>query len=448
MSSQHQNYQYQILLPEWIVTVNSTFEVLTRCALVIKGNKIHSIVPANELETLDFFDQAKLTHLPGQALMPGLVNSHTHASMSLFRGMADDLTLMDWLNNYIWPAEGKWVSPKFITDGFELSAAEMIRSGTTCMNDMYFYPDLVARSAQKLGIRTVVGLIVLDFPSVWAKNADDYLSKALAVYDEINELPLVSSALAPHAPYTVSDGPLEKISMYSNELELPVHMHIHETAFEVMESEKNTGKRPLERLDQMNLVNPNLIAVHMTQLNDSEIDRLAETGAHVVHCPESNLKLASGMCPVAALQEKAVNVCLGTDGAASNNDLDMFGEMRTAALLAKGVSGNAAVCTAQQIVQMATINGAKALGLGKDIGSIEVGKFADLIAVNLSELNTQPLYDVVAQLAYATNSRQVSHVWIDGVCQLDDYKFSQIDEVGIIQKVQMWSNKISKNISN
>ncbi|MFT5663937.1 MAG: 5-methylthioadenosine/S-adenosylhomocysteine deaminase [Urechidicola sp.] len=443
MSSQHQNDQYQILLPEWIVTVNSAFEVLTDCALVIKANKIHSIVAASELEALEFFDLAKLYHLPGQALMPGLVNSHTHASMSLFRGMADDLALMDWLNNHIWPAERKWITPQFITDGFELSAAEMIRSGTTCMNDMYFYPDLVARSAQKLGMRTVVGLIVLDFPSVWAQNADDYLCKALAVHDEISELPLVSSALAPHAPYTVSDAPLEKIAMYSNELELPVHMHIHETAFEVIEAEKNTGKRPFERLDQLNLVNPNLIAVHMTQLNDSEIERLAETGAHVVHCPVSNLKLASGMCPVATLQDKAINVCLGTDSAASNNDLDMFGEMRTAALLAKGYSGNAAACSAQQTIQMATINGAKALGLSNDIGSIEIGKFADLIAVNLSHLNTQPLYDVAAQLAYATNSRQVSHVWIDGVCQLEDTQFSQIDEDAIIQKSKVWSNKIS-----
>ncbi|MFT6371587.1 MAG: 5-methylthioadenosine/S-adenosylhomocysteine deaminase [Gammaproteobacteria bacterium] len=435
-------------MPEWIVTVNPTFEVLTDFALVIKANKIHSIVAANELGDLDFFDQAKLYELPGQALMPGLVNSHTHSSMSLFRGMADDLALMDWLNNHIWPAEGKWINPQFITDGFELSAAEMIRSGTTCMNDMYFYPDLVARSAQKMGMRTVVGLIILDFPTVWAQNADDYLSKALAVHDEISELPLVSSAFAPHAPYTVSDAPLEKIAMYSSELELPVHMHIHETAFEVMEAEKNTGKRPFERLDQLNLVNPNLIAVHMTQLNDSEIDRLSETGAHVVHCPGSNLKLASGMCPVAALQDKAINVCLGTDSAASNNDLDMFGEMRTAALLAKGVSGNAAACNAQQTIQMATINGAKALGLGNDIGSIEIGKFADLIAVNLSGLNTQPLYDVVAQLVYATNSRQVSHVWIDGVCLLEDSQFSQIDEAAIIHKAKIWSNKISNAVSN
>lgn len=439
---------YQILLPEWIVTVNPAFEVLTDYALVIKANKIHSLVLTNELKELDYLDQAKVYQLPGQALMPGLVNSHTHASMSLFRGMADDLALMDWLNHHIWPAEGQWINPQFITDGVELSTAEMIRSGTTCMNDMYFYPDLVARSAQKIGIRTVVGLIVLDFPSVWAQNADDYLSKALAVYDEISELPLVSSTLAPHAPYTVSDAPLEKIAMYSNELELPVHIHLHETAFEVIEAQKNTGKRPLERLNQLNLVNPNLIAVHMTQLNEGEIEQLAEAGVHVVHCPESNLKLASGICPVAALHSSSVNVCLGTDGAASNNDLDMFTEMRTAALLAKGLSRDASACTAQQTIQMATINGAKALGLANGIGSIEIGKFADLIAVDLSQLNTQPLYDVVAQLTYATNSRQVSHVWIDGVCQLEDHQFCQIDEAAIIHKAKAWSHKISSKVSN
>ncbi|MFT5658683.1 MAG: 5-methylthioadenosine/S-adenosylhomocysteine deaminase [Gammaproteobacteria bacterium] len=436
------NSKYQILLPEWIVTVNPGFEVLTDYALIIKDSRIHSLVPVGEINELEFIDQAVVVQLPGQALMPGLINSHTHAAMSLFRGMADDLALMDWLNNHIWPTEAKWITPQFIADGFELSVAEMIRSGTTCMNDMYYYPDLAARSAQKMGMRTVVGLIILDFPTVWAKDAEDYLSKALAVHDEISEYPLVSSTLAPHAPYTVSDEPLEKIAMYSNELELPVHMHIHETASEVIEAEKNTGKRPLERLDQLNLLNPNLIAVHMTQLNAAEVERLAETGAHIVHCPEANLKLASGICPVATLQDNGVNVCLGTDGAASNNDLDLFSEMRTAALLAKGVSGDASACSARQTIEMATINGAKALGLAADIGSIEIGKFADLIAVDLSQLNTQPLYDVAAQLVYATNSRQVSHVWIDGVCQLEDYQFSQIDEMAIIHKAKSWANKI------
>jgi len=438
------NHHYQILKPEWLLTVNPSFEVLRDYAVVIKDSYIQNLLPATEVQQHEEYRDAEVIELAHQVLMPGLVNSHTHASMSLFRGIADDLPLMDWLNNHIWPAESQWVDPEFIADGFQLTAAEMIRSGTTCFNDMYFYPDIIAREAQKLGMRSVVGLIVLDFPSVWAKDAEDYLHKALAVHDEIKEYPLVHSALAPHAPYTVSDGPLQKIAMYSNELDLPVHMHIHETAFEVAEAEKNTGLRPLDRLDQLNLLNPNLIAVHMTELNAMEIDRLAETGVQVVHCPQSNLKLASGICPVAELQDKGINVCLGTDGAASNNNHDMFVEMKCAALLAKSVSGNAGACNARQAIQMSTINGARALGLGDLIGSIEVGKQADLIALNLLQLNTQPLYDPVAQLVYAANSRQVSHVWIAGECQLRNYRLSNLDEDAIISKAQSWADKISK----
>ena len=438
------SHDYKILKPEWLLTVNPSFEVLRDYAVVIKDSYIQNLLPATEVQQHEQYRDAEVIELAHQVLMPGLVNSHTHASMSLFRGIADDLPLMEWLNNHIWPAEGQWVDPEFIADGFQLTAAEMIRSGTTCFNDMYFYPDIIAREAQNLGMRSVVGLIVLDFPSVWAKDAEDYLHKALAVHDEIKEYPLVHSALAPHAPYTVSDGPLQKIAMYSNELDLPVHMHIHETAFEVAEAEKNTGSRPLDRLDQLNLLNPNLIAVHMTELNAMEIDRLAETGVHVAHCPQSNLKLASGICPVAELQDKGINVCLGTDSAASNNNHDMFAEMKCAALLAKAVSGNAGACNARQAIQMSTINGARALGLGDIIGSIEVGKQADLIALNLMQLNTQPLYDPVAQLVYAANSRQVSHVWIAGECQLRNYRLSNLDEDAIISKARTWADKISK----
>ena len=438
------NSKYQILKPKWLLTVNPEFEVLSDYAVVIKGDRIQSLLPAAEVHQQDEFSDAEMIELADHVLMPGLVNSHTHASMSLFRGIADDLPLMDWLNHHIWPAESQWVDPTFIADGFQLTAAEMIRSGTTCLNDMYFYPDVVAREAQNIGIRTVVGLIVLDFPSPWAKDADDYLHKALAVHDEIKEFSLVSSAFAPHAPYTVSDEPLQKIAMYSNELDLPVHMHIHETAFEVAEAQNNSGSRPLERLDQLNLLNSNLIAVHMTELNTFEIDRLAETGVHVSHCPQSNLKLASGMCPVAQLQDKGINVCLGTDGVASNNDHDMFAEMKFAALLAKGLSGNASASNAKQTIQMATINGAKALGLGNLIGSIEVGKQADLIAVNLSQLNTQPVYDPVAQLVYAANSHQVSHTWIAGECLMRDYRLCNLDEDAIITKAQSWADKVSK----
>jgi 5-methylthioadenosine/S-adenosylhomocysteine deaminase len=435
----------QVLLPKWLVTVNRDFEVLTDYALVIEDDRIECLLPISEINEDEKYRQAEVVDLPDHILMPGLVNAHTHASMSLFRGIADDLPLMDWLAKHIWPAENAWVDATFIADGFQLAAAEMIRSGTTCMNDMYFFPDVVAREAQRLGMRTVVGLIVLDFPSVWAKDADDYLHKALAVHDEIKEFSLVTSALAPHAPYTVSDEPMRQIAMYSNELDVPVHIHVHETASEVAEAEKNSATRPLDRLDQLNLLNPNLIAVHMTELNPFEIDRLAETGVHVVHCPESNLKLASGTCPVARLQDKGINVCLGTDGAASNNDLDMFAEMRTAALLAKSTSADASACNAEQAIKMATINSATALGLADSIGSIEVGKQADLIAVDLARLNTQPVYDPVAQLVYAANSQQVSHVWIAGKRLLSDSQFTSLDETSIIKNAQAWAGRIKKS---
>lgn len=435
-------HHYQILRPDWIITVNPTFEVLRDYAVLIEDNRIEALLARDQLTELDDYVNAEIVDLPHCILMPGLVNAHTHAAMSLFRGMADDLPLMEWLGEHIWPAEAHWVDPEFIVDGFSLAAAEMIRSGTTCLSDMYFFPDQAARRAQQIGIRCVVGLIVLDIPSIWAKDADEYLHKALAVHDEIRELSLVSSALAPHAPYTVADKPLQQIAMYSNELDIPVHMHVHETAAEVDEALRKTGVRPLQRLDQLNLLNPNLIAVHMTELDDFEIERVAEAGVNIVHCVKSNLKLASGICPVATLLDKGINVCLGTDSAASNNDLDLLGEMRVAALLAKGASGNARACNARQAIEMATINGARSLALGDRIGSIEVGKYADLIAIDMSGLNTQPLYDPASQVVYAANSNQVSHVWIDGVLQLKDFELCHIDAGEIVSRAAAWANRI------
>jgi len=437
-------HRYQIIQAEWTVTVNPNFEVLRDFAVVIENDRIQTLIANDEIAELPCFPAAEVIRLPGCALLPGLVNSHTHASMSLFRGMADDMPLMQWLTDHIWPAEASWVDAGFTADGFSLAAAEMMRSGTTCLNDMYYFPDEAARCAQQIGMRSVIGLIVLDFPSVWARDADEYLHKALAVHDEIRELPLVTSAFAPHAPYTVSDEPLRQIAMYSNELDLPVHMHVHETANEVAEAQQKTGLRPLQRLDQLNLLNPNLIAVHMTELDEFEIERVAEAGVNIVHCPESNLKLGSGICPVAALLDKGVNLCLGTDGAASNNDLDLLGEMRSAALLAKGSSGDASACSARQAIELATINGARALGLADRIGSIEVGKKADLIALDLNHLNTQPLYDPVAQIVYAASSRQVSHVWIDGIAQLWDHEFCRFDSDELIAKAASWAQKIRR----
>jgi 5-methylthioadenosine/S-adenosylhomocysteine deaminase len=431
-----------IIKPRWIVTVNPDFDVLTESVVIVENDRIKAIQPLAELDATAFED-AELVELDNHVLMPGLVNAHGHAAMSLLRGIADDLALMTWLQEHIWPAESKWVDRQFIEDGVRLAAAEMIRGGTTCCNDMYFFPDVMARTCQQMGMRAVAGLIVLDFPTVWAASADDYLAKAMATHDEIREYPLVTTALAPHAPYTVSDAPLEKIAMYSSELDLPVHMHVHETAHEVDEALANSGMRPLQRLDQLGLLNPNLLAVHMTQVEELEFERLAETGVNVAHCPESNLKLASGFCPVKRLLDQGVNVCIGTDGAASNNDLDMFGEMRSAALLAKNVAGDASACPAEQAIRMATINGARALGLEHAIGSIEPDKKADLVAVDFSQTNSQPVYNPVAQLVYAINALQVSDTWINGVRKLDNYQLTDIDAVEIIQNAQQWQHKIS-----
>lgn len=434
----HKNLR-QLIIPTWIICVNESFDVFTDHALIIEGNIIQALLPLSAINKDEF---EIVFELPNQAIMPGFINTHTHAAMSLMRGMADDLPLMDWLNDHIWPTESQHINQQFVQDGTELAIAEMIRSGTTCMNDMYFYPDITGKTSQQMGFRANVGLIIIDFPTVWAKDADEYLHKGLETNDLFKELDLINASFAPHAPYTVSDAPLEKIAMYSSELDLRVHMHIHETEFEVNEALKNTGKRPLERLDQLGLVNDNLIAVHMTDLTEDEIERLAETGVHIAHCPESNLKLASGFCPISKLNDHQINISIGTDGAASNNDLDLLTEARTAALLAKGISNNASSIDAKTLIKMLTIQGARALGLEDQIGSIEIGKKADLIAIDLSDLNTTPVYDPISQIAYAANSRQVSHVWIDGINKLKQRHFVDMDIETIKNKAYDWRNKI------
>ncbi|HHH39725.1 MAG TPA: TRZ/ATZ family hydrolase, partial [Sedimenticola sp.] len=381
--------------------------------------------------------------LPRHALIPGLVNAHTHAAMSLLRGLADDLPLMTWLNEYIWPAEKQWVSEEFVADGTRLAIAEMVRGGTTCFNDMYFFPDQAGRVAAAAGMRAVVGLILIDFPSAWAENADDYLRRGLEVHDQFRNDALISTAFAPHAPYTVSDPPLERVRVLADELEIPVHMHLHETRDEVKQGLARDGVRPLKRLAELGLLSPALAAVHMTQLQPEEIARFAESGGSVIHCPESNLKLASGFCPVADLLRAGVNVALGTDGAASNNDLDLFSEMRTAALLAKGVAMDASVLPAARALRMATLNGARALGLAGETGSLEPGKAADITAVDLGGLQSQPLYSPLSQLVYATGREQVSDVWVAGRQLLRDRQLLTLDAEEILARAREWRRRIA-----
>jgi 5-methylthioadenosine/S-adenosylhomocysteine deaminase len=424
----------------WVIPVEPQGLVLEHHSVAIADGRIHDILPTAEARQR--YQGGVERELPDHALIPGFVNAHTHAAMTLLRGLADDLPLMEWLKAHIWPAESRWVSEEFVHDGTQLAMAEMLRGGITCFNDMYFFPDVTARAAVHAGMRSAIGLIVIDFPSAWAADADDYITKGLALRDEHKGESLISTTLAPHAPYTVSDEPLRRIATYANELELPVHIHVHETAGEVEQSVAATGKRPLERLQDLGLVTPNLTAVHMTQLTDDEIDLLARTGAHVIHCPESNLKLGSGFCPVADLLSAGVNVALGTDGTASNNDLDMLGEIRSAAYLAKGVKRDPAVVPAPQALYMATLGGARALGLSERIGSLEVGKEADITAINLGDLETQPVYHPISQIVYAGGRDKVSDVWVAGRHLLKDRALTTLDEDTLIRKAESWRQRI------
>ncbi len=425
----------------WVIPVNDDNDILENHSLAINNGEVIAILPA---ETAKREYQAKQTHqLDGHALIPGFINSHTHAAMNLYRGLADDLPLMEWLQEHIWPAEQQHTTQNFVKTGTQLAIAEMLRSGTTCFNDMYFFPDETAKTASEIGIRACVGLIVIDFPTVWASDADEYIHKGLQLHDKLRHQSLITTAFAPHAPYTVSDEPLKKILTLSEELDIPVHMHIHETVGEINDAIDATGKRPLQRLSELGANSPKLIAVHMTQLETDEIESLAIQGCHVIHCPESNQKLASGLCPVQALIDAGINVALGTDGAASNNDLDMLSEMRSAALLGKIASMDAQAINATTALRMATINGAKALGLDAVTGSLEVGKAADITAIQLNSIETQPLYDPVSQIVYAAGREQVTNVWVAGKQQLNNRKLTHLDEEALLSDVAKWQQQIS-----
>jgi 5-methylthioadenosine/S-adenosylhomocysteine deaminase len=430
----------------WVIPVEPDGMVLEYHSIAIDEGRLSAILPSSEARRSY---QAQLTlELDRHALIPGLVNTHTHAAMTLLRGIADDLQLMDWLQQHIWPAEQKWVSEQFVHDGTQLAVAEMLRSGTTCFNDMYFFPEVTARVAANSGIRASVGMILLDFPTAYAEGPERYFAKGLALYEEYRHHPLIRCAFAPHAPYTVSDPPLKKVQILADELDLPVHIHLHETASEIETSLKTCGKRPLQRLQQLGLLSPALLGVHMTQLEPAEIQQIGESGTSVVHCPESNLKLASGFCPVQRLIDAGINVALGTDGAASNNDLDMLGEMKTAALLAKAVHGDASALPAHSVLRMATLNGARALGLADETGSLEAGKWADITAVDLETLETSPLYNPVSQLVYAASREQVTDVWVAGQHVLKDRELTHLESRKLIHRALDWQERITAGESS
>ena len=435
------NSKSTLIRARWLIPNPSDGRVLEDYGVLCIDGCIAWIGPWSERTPAP--PKTEQVELTGHALCPGFVNSHTHAPMSLMRGMADDLPLMSWLEHHIWPAEARWVSESFVRAGARLAMAEMIRSGTTAFSDMYFFPDVVAAEAERIGMRATVGLIAIDLPTVWAQSASEYIAKGCEVQQFWQGHPLVSTAWAPHAPYTTSDGTLARIGRLAEEHDSRIHIHLHETRHEVEEARSKHGRRPLARLDALGMVNPRLIAVHMTQLESDEITLLANTGAHVVHCPESNLKLASGFCPVATLMTEGVSCALGTDGAASNNDLDMMGEMRTAALLAKGVSGDAAALPAPQALDMATRGGARALGLDGKVGVLQMGMAADMVAIDLAGLSTLPVYNAISQLVYAAGRDQVTDVWIAGRRVLHTGVLTTIDQAEVAADARQWGLKLA-----
>ncbi|MDH1262567.1 TRZ/ATZ family hydrolase [Pseudomonas sp. GD03944] len=428
-----------LLLPTWLVPVEPAGVVLHEHGIGIRDGRIALIAPRAEALR---HAATEVRELPGRLLTPGLINAHGHAAMTLFRGLADDLPLMTWLEQHIWPAEAKWVDEQFVQDGTELAIAEQIKGGITCFSDMYFFPEMASELVHRSGIRAQITIPVLNFAIPGARDADEALRKGLALFDDLKHHPRVKVAFGPHAPYTVSDDKLENIRMLAEELDAGIHMHVQETAFEVQQSLELHGERPMARLSRLGLLGPRFQAVHMTQIDDEDLALLVASNTSVIHCPESNLKLASGFCPVERLWQAGVNVAIGTDGAASNNDLDLLGELRTAALLAKAVACSATALDAHRALRMATLNGARALGLDDCIGSLELGKEADMVAFDLSGLAQQPIYDPVSQLIYASGRSCVEHVWVGGKALLDDRQLTRLDEQQIIATAQAWGSRI------
>ena len=429
-----------LIVARWVVPVEPDTRPREHCAVAVRQGRIVDVLPAGEAASR--YAAEEVIERPTHVLIPGFVNAHTHSPMVLLRGMADDLPLMTWLEEHIWPAERRWVSPEFVEDGARLAVAEMLKSGTSCFNDMFFFPEVVARVAASVGIRACVGMIALEFPSPYANDAAEYLDKGLRLHDEYKGHPLVRTFFSPHAPYTCSDETLTRVRTLANELDVPVNIHLHETSGEIEGSIDQHGVRPLARLEKLGLVSPLLVGIHMTDVTDEEMAAGGTAGMSVVHCPESNLKLASGFCPVARLQEAGIEVALGTDGAASNNDLDMLGEMRTAALLAKAVTGAADTLDAGSALRMATQAGANVVGRGDEIGSIVPGKWADLCCVDLDHVSTSPVYDPVSQLVYAATRDQVSDVWVAGKPMVADGRLTVLDETALIGRAEDWARRI------
>ncbi|MEC9248654.1 MAG: TRZ/ATZ family hydrolase [Pseudomonadota bacterium] len=427
----------------WIVPVKPANMVLENHSLIIDGQKISAILPTEKWLEKKKKDNVEEIDYRSSVLIPGLINCHNHSPMSLLRGYAEDLSLKEWLRKHIWPIESAFVNKEFVRDGSTLSIAEMLLSGTTCFNDMYFYGDETARSCIESGIRACIGMIIIMFPSAWAGSVDEYFKKGQKIHDDFRTHPLISCAFAPHAPYTIDDDSMLRVATLAEEMDVQIHMHVQETREEVEESVLKYGCSPIRRLKEHGLLSPRLTAVHATSISDEDISFLARSGVNVAHCPRSNLKLGSGIAPILRMSQAGLNVAIGTDSAASNNDLDMLGEMRTASLLAKGINKSPTALPANVALEMATYNGAQALGLGEKIGSLETGKLADIVAIEINQIGSTPVYDPVVQIVYNGHKNQIRAVWVGGRQLVNDGQLLTIDTRQVVEKTKFWQEKIA-----
>jgi len=425
-----------LVTARWVVPVEPDGRVLEDHAVAILGGRILAVLPAAEARVR--YAAREVVERPSHVLMPGLVNAHTHAAMTLLRGRAENLRLGPWLRDGVWPLERRWSGPEYVRDGTELAIAEMLRAGVTCFADMHLWPEVVAQTAAECHIRASIGLVVTEAATGWASTADEYIDRGMHLRDQYRGDPLLSTHFAPHAPWSVTDATLARVRRLADELDLPVALHLHETTWEIEESERKFGVRPLARLASLGLASPQLVAVHMAHVAPQDLDTLAECGASVVHCPESNLKLGAGVCPMPGLLGRGIRVALGTDGAASNNDLDVLGEARTAGLLASGVTAAPGSLVASDLLRMATLEGARVLGLGEVAGSLAPGKWADLCCMDLRSPCSWPVSDVAAAVVYAATSRQVTDTWVAGRRLFTDGSLIYLDEGAVLERAEAW----------
>jgi 5-methylthioadenosine/S-adenosylhomocysteine deaminase len=431
-----------IIDARWVLPIAPVNDVLEHHSVVVEAGRIRFLGPAAEVHE-SFKARRHVTLDDHHLLMPGLVNAHGHAAMTLLRGLADDVPLARWLNDIIWPTEARWVSETFVRDGVELAIAEMLKTGTTCFSDMYFFPEVGARVATAAGMRAQIAFPIIRFPNAWSQSTEEAIHKGLELHDRYREDALIRIAFGPHAPYTVDADDLVRILALADELDASIQTHLHETADEVAAARAQGGQSHIEQLHAQGLLVPRLQAVHMTEITDRELELVAASGLGVVHCPQSNLKLGSGLCPVARLRDAGVTVALGTDGAASNDGLDLFAEMRAASLLAKALARDPAALDALSLLKMATLDGARVLDLDHEIGSLEPGKAADLIAIDLDHVGMLPVHHPQAQLIYTTAGTRVTHVWVAGQPLVESGQLLTLDEVGIRSRSRGWGERIA-----